>query len=244
MIFFAAVFVGSKSCILKSLIPIIARPNILIRTPANLGRKHFWEALLPEAHQLCVFSTCLKLQETHAAHGFWTRSSFSGCYTCGIIPFSNWLMTMVSFRPLRIGLWDPFLKWPWLVLWGGGPSKVPRIRGPVLGWSSKYPPWFSWSFPTNQPSKNSTQNTSGGSSSHKLSSTRRIPGVWEGKKTLLNFGKITVRKVSVCMSVVLLQLEICFFDTSFTFPFFLSQHCLQIQLIVPPKTQILPIGSN
>ena len=28
--------------------------------------------------------------------------------TWRIIPFSKWLITMVSFRPLRIGLWDPF----------------------------------------------------------------------------------------------------------------------------------------
>ena len=28
--------------------------------------------------------------------------------TCRIISLSKWLITMVSFRPLRIGLWDPF----------------------------------------------------------------------------------------------------------------------------------------
>ena len=28
--------------------------------------------------------------------------------TWRIIPFSTWFVTMVSFRPLRIGLWDPF----------------------------------------------------------------------------------------------------------------------------------------
>ena len=40
---------------------------------------------------------------------------------------------MVSFRPLRIGLWDPFqMAFFWLIN-GGDPNHLQ-----VLGWSSKY----------------------------------------------------------------------------------------------------------
>ena len=36
------------------------------------------------------------------------KTSHERCYLEGIIPFKKWLTTMISFRPLRIGLWDPF----------------------------------------------------------------------------------------------------------------------------------------
>ena len=44
--------------------------------------------------------------------------------TWRIIPFSKWLITIVSFRPLRIGLWDPFqMAFLWL-LNGGDPNHL------------------------------------------------------------------------------------------------------------------------
>ena len=45
-----------------------------------------------------------------------TRTSYEprkkNPWTWRIISFSKWLAFMASFRPLRIGLWDPFHSWP------------------------------------------------------------------------------------------------------------------------------------
>ena len=58
--------------------------------------------------------------------------------TWRIIRCSSWLIAMViSFCPLRIGLWDPFqMDFKWLVN-RGDPNYLQ-----VLGWSSKYAPSF------------------------------------------------------------------------------------------------------
>ena len=44
---------------------------------------------------------------------------------------STW-STMVSLRPLRIGLWDPFLTWPWKWLTTGGDPTIITKWEPIL----------------------------------------------------------------------------------------------------------------
>ena len=58
--------------------------------------------------------------------------------TWRIIPVSKWLITMISYRPLRIGLWDPFHSWPFVSWLINGGMILTTYDTPIPGMSSPF----------------------------------------------------------------------------------------------------------